>query len=181
MSFTTSSNRLYVTDANGNIKFDTQSKYPFIIGSISGSETFTNTSTRFTTEVVSGESFSTVTAYFGSEIDSTRILSTPAYPISFLFASIKLSSVSNVGESPADAYYYYHIPIGREYSSNGSLLTELEVNKNGRVVRAAQISCFINSNNQIVMHFKRSASNNDLSIAASLTFQYNIQYGRITI
>lgn len=181
MSFVTNSNRIFITDSAGNVKFDTNRKYPFIIGSITGTETFSNTVTAQTVQVSAGESWTSTTAYFGTEIDSTRVLLTAPYPISFCFAAITLNSKSaGVAASPSGAYYYDCIATSKTYAINGSLLVELEASSNGRVMRASQITCYTNASNQVVMHFKRSAYNNDAPTAASFTFGYTIQYGRIT-
>lgn len=180
MSFITNSDRIFITDGSGNVKFDTNRKYPFIIGSITGTQTFTNTVTAQTVTVAAGESFTSSTAYFGSEIDSTRILLNAPYPINFCFSAITLNNVSNAGVSPGGAFYYDLITVGKTYAINGSLLVELQVSANGRVMRVAQITCYANASNQVVMHFKRSAYNNDVAAAASFTFGYTIQYGRIT-
>lgn len=180
MSLITSANRIYISDSSGNVKFDTNRKYPFIASTITGSETFTNTITAQAVQVQAGESWTTSTAYLGSEIDSTRILTTATFPLKFCFASITLTNVSNAGQSPGGAYYYYIIPTNRSYSLNGSLLVELEVASNGRVMRAAQLTCYVNDLKQVIMHFKRTAHNNDLSAACSFTFNYKIQFGAIT-
>lgn len=180
MSFLTDNNRIYVSDASGNVKFDTNRKYPFLVSSVTGSETFTNTVTAQTVQVAAGESFTTSTAYFGSEIDSTRILTTSPVNLKFCFAAITLTSSSNVAQSPGGAYYFYALPLNRTYSINGSLLVELEIASNGRVMRAAQLTCYVNNLKQVIMHFKRTAYNNDVSAACSFTFNYNIQFGAIT-
>jgi len=178
MSFYASTNRIYVTDAANKIKFDTDKKYPFIIGTTTGSVTVTNSITTTTAEVSSGESFTTVTANQGTEIDSASILVTAPYPIQFCISRITLTSVSGGGS--VGGYYYYRMPTNKAYSLNGSLLTELEVAKNGRVIRAAQVTIYANARNQVILHFKRTGSNNDNEAAASFTFNYSVQYGRIT-
>lgn len=180
MSTVTSSNRIYVTDASGNIKFDTDKKYPFIIGTVAGQVTVTNSIVTTSVTVSAGESFTTGTAYQGSEIDSTNILVNAPYPIQFCLSRITLSAVSGGGATPGAGYYYYRIPTNKAYAVNGSLLAELEVAQNGRVVRAAQITVYANTSNQVVLHFKRTGSNNDAATAASFTFNYSVQYGRIT-
>jgi hypothetical protein len=180
MSTVTSTNRIYVTDASGNIKFDTDKKYPFIIGTTTGSVTVTNSIVSTSVTVLAGESFSSSTAYQGSEIDSANILLTAPYPIQFCLSRITLSSVSGGGATPGSGYYYYRLPTGKAYAVNGSLLTELEVAQNGRVVRAAQLTVYANTSNQVILHFKRTGSNNDSGTAASFTFNYSVQYGRIT-
>lgn len=180
MSFLTDANRILVTDSLGNAKFDTNRKYPFLVSTITGSETFTNTVTAQTVQVAAGESFTTTTAYFGSEIDSTRILTTSAVNLKFCFAAITLTNKSNVAASPGGAYYFYSLPVDRTYAINGSLLTELQIASNGRVMRAGQLTCYVNDLKQVIMHFKRTALNNDVSAACSFTFNYNIQFGAIT-
>lgn len=180
MSTVTSANRIYVTDASGNIKFDTDRKYPFIIGTVTGSVTVTNSIVTTSVAVSAGESWTTSTAYQGSEIDSASILLTAPYPIQFCLSRITLTAVSGGGASRGAGYYYYRLPTGKAYSVNGSLLTELEVAQNGRVVRAAQVTIYANSSNQVVLHFKRTGGNNDQPTAASFTFNYSVQYGRIT-
>lgn len=180
MSLITDANRIYISDSEGNVKFDTNRKYPFIASTITGSETFTNTVTAQTVQVQAGETWTTSTANFGSEIDSTRILTTATFPLNFCFASITLTSVSNAGQSPGGAYYYYKIPLNRSYSVSGSLLVELEIAGNGRIMRAAQLTCYVNDLKQVIMHFKRTAHNNDLAAACSFTFNYSIQFGAIT-
>jgi phosphodiesterase/alkaline phosphatase D-like protein len=179
MSLITSSNRIYVTDASGNVKFDTDRKYPFIIGTANGSVTVTNSIVTTSVTVSAGESWTTATAYQGSEIDSANILVSSAYPIQFCISRITLTGVSGGGVTPNNSYYYYRLPVNKAYSVNGSLLTELEVAQNGRVVRAAQVTIYANTSNQVVLHFKRTGSNNDQSTAASFTFNYSVQYGRI--
>jgi hypothetical protein len=180
MSTITSSNRIYVTDASGNIKFDTDRKYPFIIGSTTGSVTINNSVVTTSVQVSSGESFTSSTAYQGSEIDSANILVNAPYPIQFCISRITLTAVSGGGGGGGGNYYYYRMPINKAYSINGSLLTELEVAQNGRVVRAGQITIYANTSNQVILHFKRTGSNNDAPTAASFTFNYSVQYGRIT-
>lgn len=180
MSLITSPNRIYVTDASGNVKFDTEKKYPFIIGTANGSVTVTNSIVTTSVTVSAGESFTSTTAYQGSEIDSANIIVSSVYPIQFCISSITLTGVSGGGATPNNSYYYYRIPTNKAYAVNGSLLTELEVAQNGRVVRAAQITVYANASNQVVLHFKRTGSNNDQATAASFTFNYSVQYGRIT-
>jgi hypothetical protein len=180
MSTVTSANRIYVTDASGNIKFDTDKKYPFIIGTTTGSVTVTNSVVATSVQVSAGESFTTTTAYQGSEIDSLNILVNAPYPIQFCISRITLTAVSGGGGGAGGNFYYYRIPTGKDFSVNGSLLTELEVAQNGRVIRAGQITIFANSSNQVVMHFKRTGGNNDAASPASFTFNYSVQYGRIT-
>ena len=180
MSTVASANRIYVTDASGSIKFDTDKKYPFIIGTATGSVTVTNSIVTTSVQVSSGESWTSSTAYQGSEIDSLSILVNAPYPIQFCISRITLTAVSGGGASPGGGYYYYRIPVNKAYAVNGSLLTELEVAQNGRVVRAGQITVYANSSNQVVMHFKRTGGNNDTATAASFTFNYSVQYGRIT-
>lgn len=180
MSLFTSANRIYVSDSNGVVKFDTEKKYPFIIGTVSGSVTCTNSIITTSVQVAAGETWTTGSAYQGSEIDSTNILVNAGYPIQFCLSRLTLTSVSGGGATPNGSYYYYRLPTNKAYSINGSLLTELEVAQNGRVVRAAQVSIFANTSNQVVLHFKRTGSNNDNATAASFTFDYSVQYGRIT-
>jgi hypothetical protein len=180
MSFITNNNRIYVSDDSGNVKFDTNRKYPFLVSSVAGSETFTNTVTSQTVQVQAGESFTSSTAFYGSEIDSTRILTTSGVNLKFCFAAITLTAKSNVAESPGGAYYFYSLPVNRTYAINGSLLVELQIASNGRVMRAAQLTCYVNAANQVLMHFKRTGYNNDVSAACSFTFNYNIQFGAIT-
>lgn len=180
MSTITQSNRIYVTDASGNIKFDTDKKYPFIIGTVNGSVTVTNSIITTQVQVAAGESYTSTTAYQGSEIDSVNILVNAPYPIQFCLSRITLSAVSGGGVTPGAGYYYYRLPTAKAFSVNGSLLAELEVAQNGRVVRAAQITVYANTSNQVVLHFKRTGSNNDSPTAASFTFNYSVQYGRIT-
>lgn len=180
MSLITSSNRIYVTDASGNVKFDTEKKYPFIIGTANGSVTLTNSIVTTSVTVSAGETWTTGTAYQGSEIDSANIIVNAGFPIQFCISRITLTGVSGGGVTPNNSYYYYRIPTNKAYAVNGSLLTELEVAQNGRVVRAAQITIYANTSNQVVLHFKRTGSNNDQATAASFTFDYSVQYGRIT-
>lgn len=180
MSVFTSLNRIYVSDNSGNVKFDTDKKYPFIIGTVNGSVTLTNSIITTSVQVSAGESWTTGTAYQGSEIDSANILVNAPYPIQFCLSRITLTAASGGGATPNNSYYYYRLPLNKAYSVNGSLLTELEVAQNGRVVRAAQVTIYANTSNQVVLHFKRTGSNNDTSTAASFTFNYSVQYGRIT-
>ena len=180
MSTVTSPNRIYVTDASGNIKFDTDRKYPFIIGTVTGSVTLTNSVSAEAVTVSAGESFISSSAYTGSEIDSANILVSAPYPIQFCLSRITLSSVSGGGGGSGGNYYYYRLPVNKAYSINGSLLTELEVAQNGRVIRTAQITIYANTSNQVILHFKRTGGNNDAPTAASFTFDYSVQYGRIT-
>lgn len=180
MSTVTSNNRIYVTDASGNIKFDTDKKYPFIIGTVNGSVTVTNSVVSTSVQVSAGESWTSSAAYQGSEIDSANILVDAPYPIQFCLSRITLSSVSGGGAGAGGNYYYYRMPTNKAFAINGSMLVELEVAQNGRVIRAAQVTVYANTSNQVVLHFKRTGGNNDAATAASFTFNYSVQYGRIT-
>lgn len=187
MSFTTSSNRILVTDSSSNIKFDTNKKYPYVIGTLEGSISFSNTITTSyedgyeppSGEPPSGGGYYTITHYFGNEIDQTSVLHSSAYPITFCFSSIALTGYSYVQGIPNN-YFYYLLPANQFYSTNGSLLTELSVSSSGTVNRVAQISTYVNGSNQVVINYKRTgAYQDDQSNAATITFYYRIRYGRI--
>lgn len=185
MSFFTAANRIYVTDSSNNIKFDTDKKYPYVIGTLEGSVTFSNNINVSYEDVYYppvGETpggTGTEIRHYGTEIDQTAVLHSASYPINFCFSSVIATSYSYVDGVPGN-YFYYKLPLNQAFSTNGSLLTELSVMQNGTVARVAELSVYANASNQVVFYYKRTgAFQNGQTEPATISFYYRVRYGRI--